>query len=923
MSDYDFPELPSDDELGISDDDQEQYAQEGPPAPSRDEPALSPESRAERKLAKDSAKAEMKASAAAGRAYVGAEGPRRRWRGPATLVVLLALGWVSSSRTGLPSPAPANAPATEFSSARAMATLVELAREPHAPGSPEHVRVRGFIVERLLELGLTPEIQTTTSVAQRGGYARAATVRNIIARIPGTDPSGTVLITAHYDSREIAVGAADDGSGVVTILESVRALLEDPPLENDIVVLITDAEELGLLGARAFVAEHSLMADVDLVLSFEMRGSGGPSIMFETNDENGWVVRALKEFDPSPATNSLSYEVYRRMPNGTDYTAFKDVGVQGLNFAAIDNAHVYHQAYDTPDNLSESTLQHHGLHALSALQYFGQADLSEVNAPNVVYFSLPGAGLVIYSAVWVNGISLLLLVLFAAFFWMARRNGARLLGAAAGLGIAVTAAAASWFAATTLLGWLPTIHEEIGSLPGSIYHSEGWYILVIAFVAFAVVTALTAATRRWVSLVEVMLGAFLVPLGAAIALGVVAPLGAMNIQLPLAAALLAGIAMASLGSRADSTVGWVAALLLAAPVFFILQWVVEILWLALTLSLGGVIAVVITFGVLLCLPALEGLRHPNSWWAPLSASALACACLGMGWLSARPNAERPAPSTLVYAYEHGSGAALWATSPTEEGRDLAATAWAESSASGPFDQSRDLEGFGYRSGVVPVRTASVVSAAPPSVMLLGDSVIDGTRHVTMRVRSEIGAEMLAFRFNGGTRAHSINGKPLDNPETIVGMDHWGEPDGSVELELTLPPLEAIDVTVIEHLLRPEELLGAEPFERPDGLAPDIVWMSDRAMFRYSVAAFVDPRHAIVQPVQVDLPGLGYGAAGLEAPEGDTPDGTRDATDITPWVPTDTVTGTPPVADFLIANRMLGNTLGAPRDTITIGDEAWP
>ena len=144
----------------------------------------------------------------------------------------------------------------------------------------------------------------------------------------------------------------------------------------------------------------------------------------------------------------------------------------------------------------------------------------------------------------------------------------------------------------------------------------------------------------------------------------------------------------------------------------------------------------------------------------------------------------------------------------------------------------------------------------------------------MRVRSEIGAEMLAFQFNGGTRAHSINGKPLDNPETIVGMDHWGEPDGSVALELTLPPLEAIDVTVIEHLLRPEELLGAEPFKRPDGLAPDIVWMSDRAMFRYSVAAFVDPRHAIVQPVQIDLPGPGDGAAELKVDEGDTTDRAR-------------------------------------------------
>jgi hypothetical protein len=37
--------------------------------------------------------------------------------------------------------------------------------------------------------------------------------------------------------------------------------------------------------------------------------------------------------------------------------------------------------------------------------------------------------------------------------------------------------------------------------------------------------------------------------------------------------------------------------------------------------------------------------------------------------------------------------------------------------------------------------------------------------------------------------------------------------------------------VVEHLLRPQELLGPEAFQRPATLAPDITWLSDRAVLR--------------------------------------------------------------------------------------------
>ena len=303
-------------------------------------------------------------------------------RGPVTLLVLLAAAGFSSLFRTVPAPVPATAPDTVFSSARAMSHLVRIASEAHPPGSPAHAGVREYLVGQLRALGHEPFVQTTTSATGSGGAVTAATVRNILARIPGTEPGGpAVLVTAHYDSRGIALGAGDDASGVVAILETVRALGAGPGLRNDLIVLITDAEELGLLGARAFVDEHPWMADVAIVVSIEMRGGGGPSMMFETGADNGWVIAAFGESNPNPVANSVAYEIYRRMPNDTDFTPFKEAGRQGLNFAGVARAHVYHQVYDSPENFDEGTLQHHGTQVLAMLRHFGDSDLGAVDAP--------------------------------------------------------------------------------------------------------------------------------------------------------------------------------------------------------------------------------------------------------------------------------------------------------------------------------------------------------------------------------------------------------------------------------------------------------------------------------------------------------------------------------------------------------------
>ncbi|HSH76775.1 MAG TPA: M28 family peptidase, partial [Longimicrobiales bacterium] len=754
MSDYELPELPSDEELGITDDDRERYGElpEDRPELSEEEMvALLGQTRSPKPgggsgdAPEGPGRPVTKKRKAPATGAAAAEAAPSRWRGPVTLVLLVAVAGLSSTRMAVPRPVPANVSDTVFSSARAMSMLVEIAERPHPTGSPEHARVRAYLVEHLRLLGLEPEIQSTTSATQTPDSVDAAAVRNVVARLPGTEPTGTVLITAHYDTRELAPGAGDDGAGVVAILEALRALRSGERLRNDVIVLLTDAEELGLLGALAFTTQHPWMRDVSLVLSFEMRGAGGPSIMFETGDRMGWVVRALKEFDPEPFANSSSSEIYRRMPNDTDFTLFREAGKQGLNFAAIGGAHVYHQATDTPENLSEATLQHHGVRALAALKHFGQADLGQVDAPDVVYFTAPLLGLVVYDARWVLPISGGLLALAVLVTLVALRGGARGGGAGAGLGLSLLGAALSFGAATAIARWSARFHPEGGSLAGSLYHSEGWYVLAVVAAVFAVVTALQAVARRWLSAVELSLGAACAPLLIAVGLSVAAPLAAMNVQWPAAAALLATLVLVLLRSRVGGTVAWFTTMLLTLPVLVILVPLLELLWISKTVAALGLVAVLTAMTLHLLLPALDVLRQPNGWWAPLTGLVVAAAGLGAGYRSSSPDERRPAPSTLVYGYEHGSGAAFWATDPAADPvLDEEAAAWAVERAGAAFSASRDLSGFGF-GWEAPVAPAPVVSAATPEIAVLRDTIEAERRHVILGIRSRIGAERLSFQ----------------------------------------------------------------------------------------------------------------------------------------------------------------------------------
>ncbi|MHB8384246.1 MAG: M20/M25/M40 family metallo-hydrolase, partial [Candidatus Binataceae bacterium] len=212
--------------------------------------------------------------------------------GPIVLVLAIILTIAAIQKSGPPPVVGARAPAGDFSAARAMPDLRAIAARPHPLASTDNARVRAYLVKCLTELGVTPEIQTATVArTDPSGLRSFAAVNNIVARIPGSASTGAIMLMAHYDSVPSGPGAGDDSAAVAAILETVRALKTGPPLRNDLIVLFSDGEELGMLGAKAFVENYPALRDVKVALNFEMRGDYGPVVMFQTSADNAWLIR--------------------------------------------------------------------------------------------------------------------------------------------------------------------------------------------------------------------------------------------------------------------------------------------------------------------------------------------------------------------------------------------------------------------------------------------------------------------------------------------------------------------------------------------------------------------------------------------------------------------------------------------------------
>lgn len=188
---------------------------------------------------------------------------------------------------------------------------------------------------------------------------------NLIGLIPGTseDDGPAMIITAHYDhvgvkNGEIYNGADDNASGVAGALAIADHFFANPPV-HDVVIAFLDAEEMGLLGAQAFLRDEIVPAE-GIALNVNLD-------MISKNDQNElYAAGAFHTPELRPLLEGLSREAPITLKQGhdrpelgfndwtlqSDHAPFHKAGIPFVYFGVEDHSD-YHQPTDTYDTIPQ------------------------------------------------------------------------------------------------------------------------------------------------------------------------------------------------------------------------------------------------------------------------------------------------------------------------------------------------------------------------------------------------------------------------------------------------------------------------------------------------------------------------------------------------------------------------------------------
>lgn len=764
-------------------------------------------------------------------------------RSGATILFVAIVVLVALSLLRPPAAVPENAPATEFSSARALKYLSVIASKPHPVGTLEQAQTRDYILEELRRLGLSPEVHEVSAVDNFRGELLAGTAHNIVARMSGTDSRKAVALVAHYDSTPYGPGASDDGAAVAAILETIRALKTGPPLKNDLIFLFTDGEEALMLGARAFRAEDPMLKEIALVLNFEARGTSGPSIMFETSRNNGWLIKQYAAAAPHPVANSLSYEIYRLLPNNTDFTIFKEVGISGLNFAYIAGAKNYHTALDSLANLDERSLQHHGMNALALARHFGNLSLDAMQEPNAIYFNTLGSGFVSYSASWSIPLLLLNALLLAGVVIAGLRKDAwtvsdLAIGTAGMLLSLLLVPGLVW-----LIWWLLSLAQtQLGATPEMTLYKSGFFGIGWISLSVAIFASLYNMLRwkvRPLGLAVSGLGVWLLLSAVTV---IVVPGGNYLLAWPLFFALLGMMVLLFLrpDARLDTWRAWLVSCMFALPSLLLFVPFLSLIHIALGNSsfLGlSILSMLLGLGLL---PLLYFVTSAVKWSLLFVTAAVAVICLFIGVLPSGHNREHPKPYHLLYAMNADTRKAVWASV------DAQPNEWTEQFLSAQPQRGPITEYVPSNYKSFLQQPAEPIETSAPNLTTLEDQTAGGVRTLRLHISSSRQAAVTYVFADPNTRilTASLAGKQVDfNNQPVSNeplfkklLTYHGIPKEGIELTLQTKPGAPIKLIVMDQTYGlPASTRQDAPQPKPDHLIP----MS----FTYSNATLVQKAFA--------------------------------------------------------------------------------
>jgi len=206
----------------------------------------------------------------------------------------------------------------------------------------------------------------TLEIEAHGKVIKDAPTRNVVARIPGSDPvlaHEIVLVGAHMDhlgvdaAGRIYNGAEDNASGTALTLELARTMMErDEHPKRTVCFCTFGAEELGLMGSEAFVENPPIPLDsVVAMINMDMVGEGGEGASIG----GGCNFPEAIDIWESALTQEQLDRIFQFKPGYySDHAPFEDVGIPAFAVFGRGEHKFYHQPEDTaalihPDVLSE------------------------------------------------------------------------------------------------------------------------------------------------------------------------------------------------------------------------------------------------------------------------------------------------------------------------------------------------------------------------------------------------------------------------------------------------------------------------------------------------------------------------------------------------------------------------------------------
>jgi hypothetical protein len=750
------------------------------------------------------------------------------------VLVVLFLCWIIIRIDVAPAAVNDNPVDSTFHVSNSIGYLQHIAREPHSLGTTANDRVRNYIDSACRGLGLeVREMPFTFTHPEYKGLVVARGI-NIAATLRGTQPAtfpGTqrassvgkkILVMAHYDSEPNALGAGDDGSACAAMLESARALRASAPLSNDVLFLFTNGEEDGLLGAEAFASDRTQLTDIGMVINFDGRGDEGKCLMFRTSPDNDWVVREFARSDIHHGAGSVYSELFKLLPNNTDYSPLQNTGIPGLDFAFAEGFVHYHNLTDNVANIDRRMMQEQGDNMLGSIRHFGRLDLHHpVNSlvSNTTYFNLVGDILIRYSS-FTNFIFVILaniLVLLALFVGL-RRKSIRLVHAALGLLIFPLTLAVLYF----LAGWTLDAVRSAWPLYSGYYPNayNGYYFyLTLAAEALGVFTLVYQwPMRKWST--PSLFIAILVCLTVLMdVLYQYIPAGVYFLYFPLiGSALLAAFLPQRYLPRLLATLP---AILWLAPLIYSLAEVFD------TEPQAAMVAPVTGLLLGLLIPVFSpSLRH-NRWLIPAGAAFVLLLSAGLGVLHGGYSHDKPLKTDIRYVAQPDSRQAWWVSRTGKPDR------WNKTLLTQP---SLRPNSYPYTLAA-PAGAREWFSPAPwldlpaPTLSVTGDSIVSGHRRLSLHCQAASGTTTFHINFTTQEPADSISIAGANFSGPIGWLEYHAPPDDGFDFTLTCKPATPFSITVTDRRMGIPAGAGFHGY--PDDVIPTPAFVANTTMVQRS------------------------------------------------------------------------------------------